>query len=82
LKYKCLVCSYDNLYEEPYDEKGIASDEICPCCGFHYGYDDNNDKNQQIYEAWRKKWIENGCQWFSKGRPKPKDWNPIKQFHQ
>lgn len=72
--YKCIVCNYDGLYEPPYDERGIASDEICPCCGFHYGYDDDN-KDDTIYKIWREKWVKEGHVWFSKGRPQPKNWD-------
>ena len=77
LGYKCLVCNFDSLYDKPYDDE-IASDEICPCCGFQYGYDDSG-KDDCIYEQWRKKWIEDGCKWFSKGRKAPKNWNPKEQ---
>ncbi|BFT73585.1 hypothetical protein PAENIP36_50270 [Paenibacillus sp. P36] len=66
----CLVCGYDNLYEPPYDEHKVASDEICPCCGFHFGYDDDN-KDETVYIEWRKRWMNDGCRWFSKGRKQP-----------
>ena len=39
-KNTCPVCGYDGLYEPPYNEKGSGSYEICPCCGFQFGYDD------------------------------------------
>lgn len=60
----CPVCKYDGLYEPPYDEFGVGSDEICPCCGFQFGCDDFPDKDKQI-KLWREKWILGGCQWFS-----------------
>lgn len=69
-----MVCNYDGLYEPPYDERDIASDEICPCCGFHYGYDDY-DKDKTIYKIWREEWIKKGHIWFSKGRLQPKGWD-------
>jgi hypothetical protein len=75
----CLVCGYDHLYEPPYDERGVASDEICPSCGFHYGYDDDN-KDEPVYLEWRNKWVNEGCRRFSTGRKQPADWNPIIQL--
>ena len=67
MKYICPVCQYDGLFEMPYDENGIGSDEICPCCGFQFGCDDFPDKERQILE-WRRKWLEGGCKWFSNVR--------------
>lgn len=63
----CPVCFYGGLYAPPYDENGIGSDEICPRCGFQFGCDDYPDKETQI-SAWREKWEEEGCKWFSKSR--------------
>jgi hypothetical protein len=37
--YLCPVCGYDWLTEEPLVGPS-ASDEICPVCGIHFGYDD------------------------------------------
>ncbi|MGG0821645.1 hypothetical protein ABE099_02110 [Paenibacillus turicensis] len=82
MKYCCLVCNYDGLYEAPYNLIGNASDEICPCCGFQYGYhddDENNDKEKH-YNEWREKWIKGGYIWRSKGRLPNKDWNPVEQL--
>ena len=77
--YKCLVCFYNDLYDLPYDEDGIASDEICPCCGFQYGYDDFK-RDSTVYSEWRIGWMDSGFKWFSKGRKPPKDWNPKEQI--
>ena len=74
----CPVCGYDKLDFKPYDEQGNASFEICPCCGFEFGCDDFPDKQKSFVE-WRKKWIENGCNWFSRN-PAPQDWNAKEQI--
>lgn len=70
----CPVCGYDKLYEPPYDNYGLGSYEICPCCGFQFGVDDfSTDDNFDvnfIYEKWRKNWEFNGKKWFSKSRHK------------
>lgn len=67
MQYICPVCSYDGLFEPPYDERGIGSDEICPCCGFQFGYDDFPNKEEKI-ALWREKWINDGRRWFSNSR--------------
>lgn len=75
----CPVCGYNQLYEPPYDESGVPSDEICPSCGFHFGYDDD-EVGAIAFELWRVKWIQDGMVWFSKGRKPPLDWDPEKQL--
>lgn len=78
---KCIVCNYAGLFDPPYDERGIPSDEICPCCGFHYGYDDDDVANKEdAFKLWKEKWIENGLKWFSKGRKSPEDWKANEQL--
>ena len=62
MSYLCPVCGYNRLEEEPYDKNGIASSEICPCCGFEFGYDDFSEGH--TFESYREKWITEGCQWF------------------
>ncbi|QSX06690.1 hypothetical protein JYG23_04340 [Sedimentibacter sp. zth1] len=77
--YTCLVCNYDGLFEQPYTN-GIASDEICPCCGFQYGYDDFDKKNS-TFEEWRNRWIEEGCKWYSRSRKVPDKWDANEQLN-
>ncbi|MDP9697663.1 hypothetical protein J2T16_000560 [Paenibacillus intestini] len=81
MKKNCLVCNYQGLYEAPYDHRGVPSDEICPCCGFQYGFDDDGIyNNEESYRMWREVWINNGCNWFSEGRKPSKNWNPKSQI--
>ncbi len=51
-----------------------ASDEICPCCFIHFGYDDfaagDSLLRQRIYEAWQTEWIKQGAH---------KKWRPNKE---
>lgn len=77
MSYICPVCQYRGLFDPPYDESGIGSDEICPCCGFQFGCDDFPDKEEQMLK-WKKEWIQKGCKWFSAVRKPPLDWNPKK----
>lgn len=76
----CLVCNYDSLYQSPYDDRGVPSDEICPCCGFHFGFDDDNNDKEESFIRWREKWISEGYIWFSKSRLPKDKWNPIEQL--
>ncbi|MFJ6207360.1 hypothetical protein [Lysinibacillus sp. NPDC092081] len=76
----CLVCGFNELDEPPYYEDGESSDEICPCCGFHFGYDDDVQDKKVVYEQWRDQWIENGSQWFSKGRKPNAYWDVEQQL--
>jgi len=75
MEFTCPVCFYNGLYAPPYDRRGVPSDEICPCCGFHFGYDDLGP-DKDIYSKWRLKWIEGGRTWFSRSRMPPENWDP------
>jgi hypothetical protein len=58
----CPVCGYDDLDERPFTEGGYPTYEICPCCGFEFGYDD--EAAGFSYTAFREKWIAGGFRWF------------------
>lgn len=75
--FVCSVCGFPGLDEQPYYPDGGASDEICPSCGFQFGYDDDSEESLQ---KWRQDWINRGMPWFSKGIPRPSDWNPEAQL--
>lgn len=78
----CPVCGYD-LGFIPWEDSN-PSDEICPCCGIQFGYDDaaGGDYTQRniIYNEWRLDWINKKMPWKSLGINPPKHWNPIKQL--
>ncbi|MDF9825351.1 hypothetical protein M2475_001806 [Breznakia sp. PF5-3] len=75
--YKCLVCGYLGLYEKPYDKNGCASYEICPCCGFQFGFDDKDQG--KTFESYRIKWISDGAQWSNK-KKQPRNWSLEEQL--
>ena len=78
----CPVCGYDLGF--PAWRADSASDEICPCCRIQFGFDDwdvvNEGERAQIYASWRKRWIDQGMKWNSKGRKPPDGWNPVSQL--
>lgn len=80
--HPCPVCGYE-LPFAPWDDDS-AADEMCPCCGIQFGYDDmaggDLQARQAIYREWRSRWIGQGMPWYSKGWPKPIGWNPKEQL--
>jgi hypothetical protein len=82
----CPVCGFD-LYKElgvfPW-EGDNPSDEICSSCGIQFGYTDaaggDQEKRKQIYEEWRKKWVNSGMRWHDNNENKPEEWNPKEQL--
>jgi hypothetical protein len=69
----CPACGFAGLDEEPWTVES-ASDEICPSCAIHFGYDDAGRRTPDFYAGWRGRWIVDGKPWFSKGRPAPSGW--------
>ncbi len=78
MKYTCPVCGWPELQESPRSPTGAASFELCPCCGFEFGYDD--DDQGVTYEEARARWIAGGMKWWSTTRSAPEDWDPVKQI--
>ena len=77
--YICTVCGYPNLSEPPWIfEKSYPSDEICPSCGTHFGYNDFGTTKEEIISRQinlRESWLKNGMKWWSIYRVVPSDWN-------
>ncbi len=87
-KIICPVCGLVNgVRELPWRDDLTASQDICPCCGTHYGEDDWGETKEQIKEAHiklRQKWIEGEMKWKHQDtdslKRKPANWNPKKQL--
>lgn len=83
-KIICPVCGVINAVGEiPWNEENFSSQDICPCCGTHYGEDDwgkNKEDINKNHINLRKKWIEGGMKWWSKSNLQPENWNPIEQL--
>jgi len=71
----CPVCGFDQLKERV--NNNSSSYEICPCCGFEFGFDDDLKGNN--YEIYRENWIEDGAQWFIK-KQRPENWSLKQQL--
>lgn len=79
-KLICPVCGFADLYELAYDDDGQGSFDICPCCGFQFGVDDdveleNGDlmKKSQTHRMYRDNWLKSEAPVFSDDRY-PKEW--------
>jgi len=60
----------------PYEEFfGAPSYEVCSCCGFEFGNDDNPGTSSPVsFEDFRKEWLLEGAKWFDKNALKS-TWN-------
>jgi hypothetical protein len=62
-RHVCLVCGYGELTESPWSN-GSPSDEICPACGTHFGFDDvagvDPAEREAVYRRRRSEWVANG----------------------
>ena len=72
-KYFCPVCGFNGLKEPPYGKQGEPSYEVCPCCGYEFGFD------QSDYAEFRKLWIDSGAKWFMQ-ELKPRNWSLNRQL--
>ena len=77
MKYICPVCGYTGLSEPAY-YNGSSSDEFCECCGFQFGWTD--DDLGYTFADWRKKWVDGGMKWSITTIKSPPNWNPRKQL--
>ena len=81
--HPCPACGY-SLDFAPWNGPS-ASDEMCPCCGIQFGYDDaagDPQKRQAVYRAWREAWLAGGMRWFSRGQAPPEGWDALDQVRQ
>lgn len=77
----CPVCGYPGLDDPAYlatPKGGLGSLEICPSCGFQFGWTD--DDQHITHEQWRTQWISRGMVWRMKEMGPPPNWNPRAQL--
>jgi hypothetical protein len=54
---------------------GMPSYEVCACCGYEFGNDDDPGTAAGIaFEEYLAEWTREGCQWFDKGE-RPANWS-------
>lgn len=81
--FRCPCCGWPGLSERPFSQWpdrpppeaappyspafGLASFEICACCGFQFGYDDDPGASGTAtsFEHYRARWRDGRCEWFS-----------------
>lgn len=78
MPHPCAVCGYPDLELPQRGSEGGGSFEICPCCGFQSGVDD--DDRGIPPSTWRRRWIEAGMTWWSRGQRPPAGWDPRLQL--
>lgn len=73
----------DKSFEPPYLRYfGSPSYEVCACCGFEFGNDDDPGTAPPVsFSAYLEEWRKNGEEWFDDTR-KPKNWSLDKQLKQ
>ena len=74
--HSCPVCGYDRLPRAAYGELGLASFQICPCCGVQFGLDDT----MSSHDVLRQDWLRNGAPWYSDATLPPEAWNAEEQL--
>lgn len=68
--FKCPVCYYPFIEEEPYGELGGGSFEICPQCGIEYGVEGASlDELDDFLRNCRESWINGGKKWWAYWMP-------------
>ena len=72
MEFMCPVCGFPGLTEPPYNADGGGSYEICPCCGFEFGFDDQSEG--VTHEDFRATWVAAGAEWFDHEQ-KPAGWD-------
>ena len=72
MKYTCPVCGYNRMDDVAYYENGDASFELCFCCGFQFGVDDDVEiedgiflSRSEAHDLYRSNWLKDGAKIFS-----------------
>ena len=68
MTYICPVCGFDGLDEPAYNEFNDPSFEICSCCRFQFGDDDDVEiedglfmNREETHFVYREAWITSGA---------------------
>ena len=71
MNYICPVCGYSGMPYPPQD------DNICSCCGTHFGYHDL----RLSFDELRDRWIQRDSPWFSSAVQRPPGWDAKQQLN-
>lgn len=66
----------------PYSETwGTASYEVCTCCGYEFGYDDDPGGGQGglSFAAYLRNWCNDGMNWLAPSA-RPQNWSLAQQL--
>src|SRR5262245_19086796 len=59
---------------------GKPSYDVCACCGFEFGNDDEPGTALPVtFAQYLAEWIAGGCEWFDPA-PRPEDWDLAQQL--
>ena len=67
---KCPICGFDQMPYPPVPEN------ICPCCGTEFGFDDYYHRPEEL----RRAWIQAKFPWFDDIIRPPVNWSPVLQL--
>lgn len=85
------VNPYKNMPENPHpitvdppyeDHWGMASYEVCSCCGFEYGNDDMpmDEENKMSFKEYLREWVKGeDAKWFEPEK-RPSSWDLSRQL--
>lgn len=67
----------------PYEKHfGRPSYDVCSCCGFEYGNDDNPGTAPPVsFESYLAEWVEDGSRWFDEEQ-RPESWTLESQLRE
>jgi hypothetical protein len=70
-----------DILEPPYSQHfGTPSYEVCACCGFEFGNDDEPGTAPPVtFRRYREEWIADGSPWFDPSR-RPDGWSLERQL--
>jgi len=73
---KMVSPSVEKSTKPPYSRYfGDPSYEVCPCCGFEFGNDDEPGTGSPVsFDEYLREWIKDGKVWFDESK-RPDNWS-------
>jgi len=77
----CPICGYREF--KAFDEKGLTTYDICPCCGNQSGHSYGEAVSEDRILALRRAWVsDKQGEWYSKSDRQPIGWSYKKQLEE